>query len=289
MTSIRSRVSPSSSWEDPGAVRDRERRSAASGRRALRRERDHADSWSLVERLTRRRCGSGAGIVRPSRVAAVWLSTGVDRSDANCYANAFRRRAALVARLRLSAGLRPADVRSASAASRCWCSPRSPPSTWCARCATCSSPSPSASLLFHSLAPFVGRLVRWRVPRTLAAIVVMTAMLGGVSARSSGRSRMKPYRPCSRCPRPTKKLRAVVRGMRQQTGASLAQRVQQAAIELETTAKEAMGAAPPPRGVVRVQVEEPMLRGTDVLLGGARNITSSPAASCWCWSSRCSC
>jgi predicted PurR-regulated permease PerM len=127
-------------------------------------------------------------------------------------------------------------------------------------------------VLYHSLAPFVGRLVRWRVPRTLAAIVVMTAMVGGVSTLVWSLSD-EAVSAVQQLPEATKKLRAVVRGMREQTGASLAQRVQQAAIEFETTAKEAMGAAPPPRGVVRVQVEEPMLRGTDMLLGGARNIT----------------
>jgi predicted PurR-regulated permease PerM len=127
-------------------------------------------------------------------------------------------------------------------------------------------------LVFHSLAPFVERLVRWRVPRVLAAVVVMSAMLAGLGTMVWTLSD-EAVAVVQQMPEAAKRLRAVVRGFRQQPGASLTQQVQQTATELESTAKEAMGATPLPRGVLRVQVEEPVLRGSDVLLGGARNIS----------------
>jgi predicted PurR-regulated permease PerM len=125
-------------------------------------------------------------------------------------------------------------------------------------------------LVFHSLAPLVGRLVRWRVPRTLAAVAVMTAMLGGVGTLAWSLSD-EAAAAVQQMPEAARKFRTLVRAFRRQPGTSLTEQLQQAATELETTAKEAMGSTTAPRGVVRVQVEQPVLRGSDVLLGGARN------------------
>jgi predicted PurR-regulated permease PerM len=75
-------------------------------------------------------------------------------------------------------------------------------------------------------------------------------------------------------PEAARRFRAAVRGYRQQPGGtSVAEQFQQAVRELDTAAKETVGSGSAPRGVVRVQVEEPVLRGSDMLLGGARNIT----------------
>lgn len=127
-------------------------------------------------------------------------------------------------------------------------------------------------VVYHSLAPFVQRLVRWRVPRTIAAILVMSVMVGGLGAVAWSLSD-EAGAVVQQLPDAARKMRGIVRGFRRQPGPSITQQVQQAASEFDTTAKEAMGATPPPRGVVRVQVEEPVLRGSDLLLGGARNIT----------------
>jgi predicted PurR-regulated permease PerM len=127
-------------------------------------------------------------------------------------------------------------------------------------------------VVYHSLAPFVQRLVRWRVPRTIAAIFVMATMVGGVGAIGWSLSD-EAASVVQQIPEAAKTLREVVRGLRRQPGTTLTEHVQRAAIEIDTTAKEAMGTATAPRGVMRVQIEEPMLRGSDVLLGGARNIT----------------
>jgi predicted PurR-regulated permease PerM len=126
-------------------------------------------------------------------------------------------------------------------------------------------------LVFHSLAPFVSRLVRWRVPRTLAAVLVMSTMVGGVGTLAWSLSD-EAAAAVQQMPEAARKLRTLLRAFRRQPGTSLTEQLQQAANEIESTAKEAIGAGTPaPRGVVRVQVEEPVLRGSDVLLGGARN------------------
>lgn len=128
-------------------------------------------------------------------------------------------------------------------------------------------------VVFHSLSPFVQRLVRWRVPRTLAAVLVMSVMVGGVGTIVWSLSD-EAVSVVQQLPDAAKKLRAIVRGLRSQQGQSLTAQVQQAANEFESTAKEAIGGTSAPRGVMRVQVEEPVLRGSDLLLGGARNVTT---------------
>jgi predicted PurR-regulated permease PerM len=128
-------------------------------------------------------------------------------------------------------------------------------------------------VVFQSLAPFVERLVRWRVPRALAALLVMSVLLGAVGSIGWALSD-EAVSVVQQMPEAAKKLRTIVRGVRQQSGSSLTEKLQQAAAEFDTTAKEAIGSAPPPRGVLRVQVEEPVLSGSDVLLGGVRNATA---------------
>lgn len=127
-------------------------------------------------------------------------------------------------------------------------------------------------LVYHSLAPFVQRLIAWRVPRALAATLVMITMLGSVGWTAYALSDDAVV-VVQQMPDAAKRLRALVRGFRQQPGSSLAEQLRRAATELESTAKEAVGSSSAPRGVLRVQVEEPVLRGSDVLLGGFRNIT----------------
>lgn len=126
-------------------------------------------------------------------------------------------------------------------------------------------------LVYHSLAPFVERLVRWHVPRTIAAVLVMSVMVGGVGVTVWSLSD-EAASAVQMMPEAARRLRGMVRGFRAQPGSSVTDQLQRAASELETTAKEAIGSSPLPRGVLRVQIEEPVLRGSDMLLGGARNV-----------------
>jgi predicted PurR-regulated permease PerM len=127
-----------------------------------------------------------------------------------------------------------------------------------------------SGLVYHMLAPFVHRLVRWRIPRTVAALLVMTCLIG-VSGLAVWSLTDEAVAVVQQLPEAARTLRAAVRTQTRQAGGSIPEQVQQAAKELESTANEAIGGTPP-RGVTRVQIEEPVLRGSDVLLGGARNL-----------------
>jgi predicted PurR-regulated permease PerM len=128
-----------------------------------------------------------------------------------------------------------------------------------------------SALVYHLLAPFVYRLVKWRVPRVIASCVVMAALVAacGTAVWSLTDEAVAVVR---QLPEAARSLRTAVRNYSGQSGDSITEKVQTAAKELESTANEAMGAQAPPRGVTRVQVEQPMVRGSDVLLGGARNL-----------------
>ena len=128
-----------------------------------------------------------------------------------------------------------------------------------------------SALVYHMLAPFMYWLVRWRVPRTLAALLVMSGMIG-VGGTAVWSLTDDAVAVVQQLPDAARALRTAVRNHTRQTGSSITEQVQKAAREIESTATEAMGTASAPRGVTRVQIEQPMLRGSDVLLGGARNV-----------------
>ena len=128
-----------------------------------------------------------------------------------------------------------------------------------------------ALLVFHLLAPFVQRLVKWRLPRVLAALVVVASLVG-VAGAAAWSLTDDAVAVVQHLPEAARRLRTIVRSVGPSTGPSLTDKVQEVAKELESTASEAMGQEQAPRGVTRVQVEQPMLRGSDVVLGGARNV-----------------
>ena len=126
-------------------------------------------------------------------------------------------------------------------------------------------------LVFHLLAPFVQRLVKWRLPRVLAALVVVASLVG-VAGAAAWSLTDDAVAVVQHLPEAARRLRTIVRSVGPSTGPSLTDKVQEVAKELESTASEAMGQQQAPRGVTRVQVDQPMLRGSDVVLGGARNV-----------------
>jgi predicted PurR-regulated permease PerM len=126
-------------------------------------------------------------------------------------------------------------------------------------------------LLFYALDPLVQRLVRWRVPRPAAALVVMLALVGGIGA---GGWVLWPQieQVVDDIPRGTAELRRELRRARGGDKSTL-QRVQEAAKAIDAAAAEA--ASPPPRtpGVTPVEVRQPT-RTTDWLWsGGAGAVT----------------
>src|SRR5262245_11707670 len=123
-------------------------------------------------------------------------------------------------------------------------------------------------LISYALEPLVGWLMRVRLPRLIASAVVVTLLAGslayGVYSLSDDATAIVVS-----VPEAAQKLRQMVRGQRQ-TGTL--QQVQQAAQELQRTADEAAGPAPPPRGVQRVQVVQPAFDLRDYLTWGSAGV-----------------
>ena len=126
-------------------------------------------------------------------------------------------------------------------------------------------------LLFYALDPVVRRLVRWHVPRSTAALVVMLVFVGGIGA---GGWVLWPQidQVVDDIPKGATELRRELRSARGGDKSTL-QRVQEAAKAIDAAAAEA--ASPPPRtpGVTPVEVLQPT-RTTDWLWsGGAGALT----------------
>ncbi len=124
-------------------------------------------------------------------------------------------------------------------------------------------------LIGYALSPVVNRLVRWHVPRLLAATLVVGGLLGGLvySAYSLSDDLAAVV---AQVPEAAQKLRqAVPRGSRQDGTIA---NVQKAAEELQKTADEAAGPAVAPRGVMRVQMEEPAIDLREYLYWGSAGI-----------------
>jgi predicted PurR-regulated permease PerM len=130
-----------------------------------------------------------------------------------------------------------------------------------------------AGLLFYTLDPLVDRLERARMPRALAAALVLLTVLtvlGGMaySLRDDAMAVVDGI------PEAARKVRATLQETRSEAPGPL-DRVQRAAEEVEQTAAETMGGPKPPqRGVLRVQVDEPAFRASDYLVAGSWTVVS---------------
>lgn len=118
-------------------------------------------------------------------------------------------------------------------------------------------------LLTYALAPVVNRLVRWHVPRALAAAVILLA-IGGAFGWTGYSLSGSAAQLVDSLPVAAQKLRlAMVRGPRD--NASALDTVQKAAAQLEQAAQAAPAAR---RGVQRVIVERPPFNVRDYLWSG---------------------
>ena len=126
-------------------------------------------------------------------------------------------------------------------------------------------------LLFYALDPLVQRLVRWRVPRPTAALVVMLAFVGGIGA---GGWVLWPQieQVVAEIPQGTAELRRELRRARGGDKSTL-ERVQEAAKAIDAAAAEA--SSPPPRtpGVTPVEVLQPTRTSNLLWSGGAGALT----------------
>jgi len=109
-------------------------------------------------------------------------------------------------------------------------------------------------LISYALEPVVAWLMRLRLPRIIASALVMTLLTGSVGYGAYTLSD-DAAAIVAQLPEAAQKLRLAMRPERGEPGAM--QQVQRAAQELQQTADEATGRNPAPRGVQRVQIEEP--------------------------------
>ena len=126
-----------------------------------------------------------------------------------------------------------------------------------------------SGMLFYALDPFVDRLQRWRVPRAIGALVMLLAVVAAVGATGYYLSD-QVISVVERVPTSVRKLRAELQQPAAEEGAIT--KVQQAADAIDRTAVESAEPTPAPRGVVRVQVEQPTFRVADYVSSGWRTL-----------------
>jgi predicted PurR-regulated permease PerM len=124
-----------------------------------------------------------------------------------------------------------------------------------------------SGLIFYALDPLVDRLQRGHVPRAIGAALVLITVSGsagiGVYKLSDDALVLVEELPVA-----ARRLRSAIRPSSGES-ASMLSRVQRAATELDKTAAEATSSSAAPRGVMKVQVEEPGLRASDFVWRGS--------------------
>lgn len=122
-------------------------------------------------------------------------------------------------------------------------------------------------IISYALSPLVTRMHKWHIPRALGAAILLLGLIGGVcwlaySLKDEAASMIQTL------PEAAQKLRKSLD--REWRGSDSAmEQVQKAALQIERAASESTGVkAPVPRGVTRVQIEEPVLNVRDYLWSG---------------------
>jgi predicted PurR-regulated permease PerM len=122
-------------------------------------------------------------------------------------------------------------------------------------------------LVFYALSPIVDRLSRWRVPRVLASVLVVTGM---VTATGASAVALWPQVDAvvAKVPEGAERLRASLRRARGGRPDSALERVRAAATAIDSAAAEAAEPAPRRPGVTRVEIEQPVRVSDWLWVGG---------------------
>lgn len=128
----------------------------------------------------------------------------------------------------------------------------------------------------YALSPFVNRMVRWHIPRTLAAATLLLGLVGGVglvihSLSDDMESLIEAI------PEVAQRLRRDLNSPVKNETAETLEKVQRAASELERAAEEAEDESPPDPDVTRVQIEEPRFNVKKYLLPGTLGTLAAAA------------
>jgi predicted PurR-regulated permease PerM len=132
-----------------------------------------------------------------------------------------------------------------------------------------------SGLLFYALDPFVDRMERWRIPRVIGATAILLAVIAGTGLGVYQLSD-EVVQVIEQVPRSVRLLRNELRGNGREQGAI--EMVQKAADAIDRTAAESAAPAPAPRGVTRVQIEEPPFRASDYLWSAGLTIPAAIGA-----------
>ena len=122
-------------------------------------------------------------------------------------------------------------------------------------------------LISYALSPLVSTLVRWHIPRVIAAALTVGLLVGvlGVGIYTTSDDVMQIV---ASVPEAAQRIRERVRAQRRAREGAL-QQVQSAAKEIERAAQEAAQPPTAPAGVQKVQVVEPAFNASDYLwMGG---------------------
>jgi len=122
-----------------------------------------------------------------------------------------------------------------------------------------------SGLLFYALDPMVDRLERWRVPRVIGATVLLLGVVGAIGG-TLYQLTDELVAVVEQLPTGVRKLRAELGQTRGEPGAI--EKVQEAADSIDRVTAAAAAPTPTPQGVVRVQVEEPIMRIADYVWAG---------------------
>jgi predicted PurR-regulated permease PerM len=118
-------------------------------------------------------------------------------------------------------------------------------------------------LVSYALDPVVSWFAKRRVPRSLAAAVVLLSLVVSVGAGAYS-LRGEAATIVQQLPEAAQRLRTAIQKDRRANRGGTIEQVQKAASELSQAANEA-AATPAPRGVQRVQIEEPAVKVSDYL------------------------
>jgi predicted PurR-regulated permease PerM len=127
-------------------------------------------------------------------------------------------------------------------------------------------------LISYALEPLVRGMTRVRVPRAVASGLTV-AMLAGVIGYATYSLSDDASNIVAAVPEAATRLRQVLR-REQRDGDSAIQQVQRAAEELQRTADEATGPSSAPRGVQRVQIEEPAIDIREYVMWGSAGVVA---------------